>query len=49
MKAKILLSALLAVVMITPTFAYEEIKCSTDPIFAANSCNQCFNGKTQSE
>lgn len=28
------------------TFAdtYEEISCSTDPVFAENSCNQCFNG-----
>lgn len=49
MKSKILLAALLAVALVTPTFAFEEIQCSSDPIFSANSCNQCFNGKAQSQ
>ena len=25
--------------------AYEEVKCDVDPVFNANSCNQCFNEK----
>jgi hypothetical protein len=49
MKSKILLTALLVVALVTPTFAFEEIECSSDPVFSANSCNQCFNGKTQSQ
>ena len=27
----------------TWVFGYEEINCSSDPIFSANSCNQCFD------
>lgn len=49
MKSKILLAALLAVSLVVPTFAFEEIECSSDPVFSANSCNQCFNGKAQSQ
>lgn len=49
MKAKIILSAILAAVLITPTFAYETVSCDSDAIFAGNSCTQCFDGKTQSE
>lgn len=44
MKSKILLAALLAVAIVSPTFAYEEIECNSDPVFSANSCNQCFKG-----
>ena len=28
----------------TTSAAYKEIQCTTDPVFAANSCNQCFEG-----
>lgn len=49
MKAKIILSVLLSVVLFTPTFAYETVTCDSDPVFAWNSCTQCFDGKTQSE
>jgi LPXTG-motif cell wall-anchored protein len=24
--------------------AYTEVECSSDPVFAQNTCNQCFNG-----
>lgn len=49
MKSKILLAALLTVALVTPTFAFEEIECSADPVFSANSCNQCFSWKAQSQ
>lgn len=49
MKSKIILSMLLAVSLVMPAFAFDEIQCSSDPVFAANSCNQCFNGKNQSQ
>lgn len=49
MKSKILLSILLAVSLVMPSFAFDEIQCTTDPVFAANSCNQCFSGLNQSE
>lgn len=49
MKSKIILSVLLAVSLVMPAFAFDEIQCSSDPVFAANSCNQCFNGKNQSQ
>lgn len=29
--------------------AYEEIQCNTDPVFAANSCSQCFDGWAKGE
>ena len=29
--------------------AYDTVKCDSDPIFAANSCNQCFLWKAQAE
>lgn len=41
-KKLLLTTTLLAVV--TPWFAaYEEVECSTDPVFNQYSCNQCFN------
>jgi len=41
--------ALFAVAMTSTTFgAYEELDCSSDAVFAANSCSQCFDGGTQS-
>ena len=46
---KILVTVSLLVVA-TPSFAaYDEVECSTDPVFSENSCNQCFLGweKTQ--
>lgn len=49
MKSKILLAVLLAVSLITPTFAYQEIECSTDLAFSENSCNQCFKGTALSQ
>ena len=47
MKSKLLLAAVLVVSLVTPTFAFEEIDCASDPVFLANSCNQCFDGKDQ--
>ena len=29
--------------------AYTTVKCDTDPVFAANSCNQCFTDKNRGE
>jgi hypothetical protein len=41
---KILVTVSLLVVA-TPSFAaYDEVECSTDPVFSENSCNQCFLG-----
>jgi hypothetical protein len=42
MKSKILLAILLVASLVTPTFAFEELPDCSDPIFTANSCNQCF-------
>ena len=40
---KLLVTATLLSI-VTPTFAaYEEVECSTDPVFNQYSCNQCFN------
>jgi len=34
----------------TPSFAgYTEVECSTDAVFSANSCNQCFTGWEKKE
>lgn len=34
----------------TPSFAaYEEVECSTDPVFSEYSCNQCFEWGTKME
>ncbi len=42
--------ALFAVAMISTTFgAYEELECSSDAVFATNSCSQCFDGGAQSQ
>ncbi len=30
-------------------WAYEEVECTTNPIFSANSCNQCFEWGSKSE
>lgn len=32
----------------TVNWAYTEVACSTDSVFEENSCNQCFDGGTQS-
>lgn len=41
--------ALVAIATTSSAFgAYEEIECSSDAVFAANSCSQCFTGGTQS-
>jgi hypothetical protein len=41
---KILVTVSLLLVT-TPSFAaYDEVECSTDPVFSENSCNQCFLG-----
>lgn len=29
--------------------AYETVKCSSNPVFAANSCNECFLGNNKAE
>lgn len=50
MKAITILTALsVAALSVASTAAYQEIECSTDPIFAANSCSQCFDGGTKWE
>lgn len=49
MKFKIIISAMLAVALVSPAMAYETISCDSDWVFTANSCTQCFDGKTQSE
>ena len=41
---KILAAAIVFSLGFGTTFAYEEINCSSDPSFKANSCNQCFDG-----
>ncbi len=33
----------------TGVSAYTEVNCSTDAVFSANSCNQCFNGGSKGE
>lgn len=41
---KKLLAVISLLAISTPSFAaYEEIQCSTDKAFQANSCNQCFD------
>ena len=51
MKAtKIVVALSLLTLTVTGTnAAYKEIQCSADPIFAANSCNQCFSGWSKGE
>lgn len=49
MKAKILLTLLIASVFVTPSFAYESVQCDSEAVFAANSCGQCFSWDNQSE
>ena len=40
--------ALLSLAATSTTFgAYEEIECSSDGVFASNSCSQCFSGDAQ--
>ena len=41
-----LLSTLLVVVYMTSIShgAYETVTCDSNPSYAANSCDQCFNG-----
>lgn len=34
---------LLAVSVSTANAGYPEIECSTDSVFAANNCHQCFD------
>lgn len=40
---KITLTILFFSLTSTWVFGYEEIECTTDPVFAENSCNQCFD------
>jgi hypothetical protein len=42
--SSVVLASLVSGVSNTFADTYEEISCSTDPVFAENSCNQCFNG-----
>ena len=49
---KVLLSSILISVLVatsTVSAAYSEISCSTDEVFAANSCVQCFDWWEKSE
>jgi hypothetical protein len=42
---KVLLSSIITLALVTTTFAgYSEVSCSTDSVFAENSCTQCFDG-----
>lgn len=36
-------------VLQTTSAAYEEIDCKSDPVFTANSCNQCFDWETKAQ
>ena len=50
MKAITILTGLsLLALSATGVSAYDEVKCTTDPVFAANSCNQCFTGGAKGE
>ncbi len=40
---KILTILSLCIIAIPSFAAYEELDCSSDPVFSENSCNQCFN------
>ena len=40
---------LFAVSMTSASAAYPEIECSTDTVFSANSCDQCFDGSQKAE
>jgi hypothetical protein len=44
MKKTIKILAVISVIAATSlsTFAYKDVDCSSDPIFNANSCSQCF-------
>jgi hypothetical protein len=39
---KLLAVASVLVLSTLSVSAYETVECSTDPVFNANSCNQCF-------
>jgi hypothetical protein len=42
-KKILVLTSLLTITV--PSFAaYNEIDCSSDPVFTQNACNQCFDG-----
>jgi len=49
MSAKKLLISFVLLTMVTPAFGYEEIECSSDAVFSANSCGQCFDGWTKGQ
>jgi len=51
MKATKIITALsiLALSATGVSAAYEEVKCDVDPVFNANSCNQCFLWKDKGE
>jgi hypothetical protein len=41
---KIILASIVTLLTITSaSAAYNEIDCSSDPVFQENSCNQCFD------
>lgn len=46
---KILVATSVTFMSVMWASAYETVKCSTDPVFSANSCNQCFTWKAQAE
>lgn len=49
---KVLKIVTVASVLVASTLsasAYTTVKCDTDPVFAANSCNECFVGKDRGE
>lgn len=42
---KFISACIIALLCISSTYAaYPEISCDTDPVFAENACNQCFEG-----
>jgi hypothetical protein len=49
LKTKILTTISILALSSISVSAYDEVKCSTDPVFASNSCNQCFTDKNREE
>jgi len=48
---KVLLSSIVLLALVTSTASaeYKEVSCSTDSVFAENSCTQCFDGWTKND
>ncbi len=44
-----LFSSIIFAVQVSGASAFDSVKCDSDPVFAQNSCNQCFNGGQKSQ